>query len=466
MTLPFGITKYPSPSKTSVQQVIITARVPTLPSDKVSRWRPRVNFPSYYTTPPYLYGRFRRGALLLIHNGHGSFNGNPKQTRGRRLRLDETREPTQDCHVNGFTNVIIACRVTVSHVYGSQHMLPRATTVFVIGIAIATSVYATVRRGGEPTGVCTPTLDDANHEKLRTAGSRSLLLNSFNDVLGTKTFLAYNDSAVTASLRRVHVGGLRHPGGTVANYWSLVNASYIVPCKGPGGIKPYDECGYAKNVSRFAPNTFTAANFVSQLVPNLQPFTAADEELRVVFDLNILTLSEEETVNQVDYLVASIPNASTRIKYVELGNEYYLKHYNYWFANASVYMEKATPVIARVRKLLPNAKIAAVTRHNSVRNGSGVEFNDQVAKFKDLIDAVTIHDYTSQWAKDEHAPTKNEKWERLILHGPKIIPVYAEGVRTLFGADKQIWMTSSTLVLPPTSRRALRSVGSSLSSTI
>jgi hypothetical protein len=76
-----------------------------------------------------------------------------------------------------------------------------------------------------------------------------------------------------------------------------------------------------------------------------------------------------------------------------------------------------------------------------VRNGSGVEFNDQVAKFKDLIDAVTIHDYTSQWAKDEHAPTKNEKWERLILYGPKIIPVYAEGVRTLFGADKQIWMT-------------------------
>lgn len=33
--------------------------------------------------------------------------------------------------------------------------------------------------------------------------------------------LTYNDAALLAAARALRIGGLRHPGGTVANYWSV-----------------------------------------------------------------------------------------------------------------------------------------------------------------------------------------------------------------------------------------------------
>ena len=49
-----------------------------------------------------------------------------------------------------------------------------------------------------------------------------------NVVLGTIINLTYSDPALVKSVKTLNVGALRHPGGTVANYWTMANGSYVL----------------------------------------------------------------------------------------------------------------------------------------------------------------------------------------------------------------------------------------------
>jgi hypothetical protein len=301
----------------------------------------------------------------------------------------------------------------------------RATLVAAFAVAATTTIVGAA-------AVCGPPAASNGSSPFLGPDQRAMLFVAFNDILGSKQNMSFTDPSVTETLARMNIGGLRHPGGTVANYWSFANASFVQPCSMTG---LYDFCDSQAALAAYPAQSFSPANFTESVGARLVPNAGgADDHLRVVFDLNLLTLSEEDAIAQVDVLAATIPNASHRVRFIELGNEYYLtKHYSHWFPNATAYMQKATGVIARVRQLLPNAQIAAVTSRD---NGA---WNTGVAPFAGLIDAVTIHDYSGYLPRKDLG--EDATWEGFVLHGPAVVPAYATTVRSTFGADKKIWMT-------------------------
>ena len=82
---------------------------------------------------------------------------------------------------------------------------------------------------------------------------------------------------------------------------------------------------------------------------------------------------------------------ATKLKYLELGNEYYIsKKYNWSLPNSTFYMNKAMPLIKKIRSDIPDGKIAVVTdRPITSDNTTQTEiWNDGIAAFKSEFDAV------------------------------------------------------------------------------
>ena len=113
----------------------------------------------------------------------------------------------------------------------------------------------------------------------------------------------------------------------------------------------------------------------------------------IVFDFNLLTLSGQEMLDQVDVLKSQIDG--DKLKYLELGNEYYItKKYNWSLPNSTYYMNKALPLIQKIRKEIPNGQIAVVSDRPKNPYNNATAWNDGIAEFKNDFDAVTIHDYS------------------------------------------------------------------------
>ena len=224
----------------------------------------------------------------------------------------------------------------------------------------------------------------------------------------------------------------RHPGGTVANYWSMQNASYVQPCN----TSNYNYCKWQERVAALPAQTFSPGNFTGGVGGRSALNTSFTNANTVVFDLNLLTLIQAEMLNQIDVLKYEID--TDILKYMELGNEYYLNSYAWKFPNSTVYMETALPLINYIRTELPNAKIAAITQ--KAFPGANNKFNDGVAAYNDYFDAVTIHDYSCG-----ANTVKNMKLSQQIgvfsIYGNSVIPQYCEYVSKQFGSDKKIWMT-------------------------
>ena len=227
-----------------------------------------------------------------------------------------------------------------------------------------------------------------NSSLLRRSDMR--LIGGYNDVLGPVQNLTYFDQGLVETSKFLYNGILRHPGGTVANYWSIQNASYTQPCN----TSEYNNCYRQSVVEKLPPQTFNPANF-SHGIGTTSAVINANENNRyansIVWDLNLLTLSGNQMLNQVNVLNEQI-GGFNNVKYVELGNEYYLNKYQYEFPNSTVYMKKALPLIGRIRNLLPSAKISVPAEREHDINAVSA-WNVGLNKYNTEFDSVTIHDY-------------------------------------------------------------------------
>ena len=177
------------------------------------------------------------------------------------------------------------------------------------------------------------------------------LIQGYNTVLGPVINLTYYDTALELSVKKLYVGSLRYPGGTVANYWNITNASYVVPCQ----TEEYNYCYRQRVVSKLPKQTFSPINFYNGIgsASNINGGNS------IVIDLNALTMNGSDMLNQVNTLVNQFGNNMEL--YIELGNEYYLNKYKYEFPNSSVYVDKVIPLAKEIRSKLPNAKISIPT---------------------------------------------------------------------------------------------------------
>jgi len=278
-------------------------------------------------------------------------------------------------------------------------------------------------------------------DRVKTFAEAGRLFHAYNDILGPViTNVAYSDASLLDLTRRMHVGSLRHPGGTVANFWSMANGTYTVPCDFELVPLFGNHCKYAQQIANngLPPNAFTPNEFVTGVASVLQPaasrFNLTGVPLPVVFNMNVLTLGQEDILAQID-LLSALPVPHNRPLMIELGNELYIGiAYGLVIPNASVYIERIKPLVHKIRSTLPTAWIAAVS------NPSDPDWDTTLAAAlrlePRLFDAVTIHDYNCE----VDVSTTGGR-EQLALYGPVTAAQLATHVLSTFGTNTSIWMT-------------------------
>jgi hypothetical protein len=203
-----------------------------------------------------------------------------------------------------------------------------------------------------------------------------------NDVLGTIINLTYSDPALVKSVKTLNVGALRHPGGTVANYWTMANGSYVGAdgTSSDGGCSNpphWNYCNFQQRIDQHPPRTFSAAAFAKGV---------GSEVGATVHDLNVFAMSTAQSIAELESLASS----GVVITHLELGNELYTtKNYGWHFPTAQDYAAACVPVVAAAKRLFPRVRIAVVGHTGGVWNGN---LSTQAALLG-AVDAVTMHHY-------------------------------------------------------------------------
>ena len=128
-----------------------------------------------------------------------------------------------------------------------------------------------------------------------------------------------------------------------ANYWNITSGRYATSCSHSSA------CNMSSAVNKFPEGTFSPANFVKYLTSK----TGAELP---VFDLNVLTMSEDTFDMQVNTLAPFCVDSEC---YVEIGNEIYLTNqYSWRFPNADAYMKTGEVLINKLRQRFPKVKVS------------------------------------------------------------------------------------------------------------
>ncbi len=302
-------------------------------------------------------------------------------------------------------------------------LLPLA--LLLAGTTSAHSVHDEARHGDDSSSSTTCSV-----APLPGGRPASPLLFGMNDILGPIINLTYSDAALVAAVKALRVGALRHPGGTVANYWSMAAGSYV----GQGGTAPgcngshWNYCKYEDRIQAHPPRTFSAKNFADGV---------GSELAATVHDLNVLTMSTAQSVAELHALAA----AGVIVTHLELGNEFYItKNYAWRFPTAASYAEACLPVVAAARKLFPHVRIAVVGADRS-------DWNTELAKQSALmksVDSVTIHHYGPNPTKVMSLPAAQQR-TALVADGEFVSASMAALIRDSFinegHAHLTLWRT-------------------------
>jgi hypothetical protein len=255
------------------------------------------------------------------------------------------------------------------------------------------------------------------------------LLFGINDILGPIINLTYSDSALQAAVSALGVGALRHPGGTVANYWTMANGSYV----GDGGTSPgcsgqhWNYCKYEERIAHHPPRTFSAQRFAEGVGSVVRA---------TVHDLNVLTMTTSQSIAELHALA----EAGVVVTHLELGNEFYIgKHYEWRFPTAASYAAACAPVVAAARQIWPHAKIAVVAAFSGAWN---VNLSKQTALINS-VDAVTMHHYGPK-PDDVLALPAEQRRSALAADGEIVSASMAAQIRDTFakrGPSLALWRT-------------------------
>lgn len=193
----------------------------------------------------------------------------------------------------------------------------------------------------------------------------------FSSYIGPVVNLSYSDSAVLTTARALRIGSLRYPGGSPSNHWNLSAGRWI-----DGHGDPNARCN-SQPLGTFTPEEYMRGLGQELLSPP-------------IWNVNVVSLPAVEQVGQID----ALKQMGVPVAYLELGNE----QANPCGATASSdYLAAVAPVVARTRKLFPDAKIAIIgswanpATVSPLVNWTGCA--RMLAEHKQLFDAVTVHQY-------------------------------------------------------------------------
>ncbi len=242
---------------------------------------------------------------------------------------------------------------------------------------VAGVVVALLAAGCSDAGATTPS---ASSESMVTVGVRAgspialtAPINGSNlDYAGVGQDFAA--SGVMTAVRDFQGGTIRYPGGAISNYWDWQNGSLHQPAtiSGSGRFKPARTRGYG-----FTLQTLQSIVRETGTVP--------------VFDLNLLTSNLADQLQ----MLHTAQNLGIPVRYVELGNEFYLgiSSYQKVFPTAASYARTVAKWAPAIRAAFPKVQIAAV---GSLPQSTGREksWNKTLLAIAGAdINAITLHDY-------------------------------------------------------------------------
>jgi hypothetical protein len=228
----------------------------------------------------------------------------------------------------------------------------------------------------------------------------------------------FSSPEVISAIKAFQGGTLRYPGGTIANYWQWQTGSVDQPPSTSGGGK--SEPGFVRSYG-FTLVTLHQVLEESNAVP--------------IFDLNVLTSNLPDQL-QMLYRARSL---GIPVRYVELGNEFYLSNSNYLsvFPTAASYAELVARWAPRVRAAFPGVEVAAVGSLPQTTPRERTWNQALLSIAGPYIDAVTLHDYPVPPLRH---PSTSEVLASAVLSWKK-----AQRVIATIPARYHIWVTEFNL---------------------
>lgn len=188
----------------------------------------------------------------------------------------------------------------------------------------------------------------------------------------------YSDQSVMNAVTSLAPGTIRYPGGAISNYWDWQTGSVNQPSSTTktesGTIKT--EPG-RKQTYDFTLSTLKEIINASGAVP--------------IFDLNVMTSTLKDQIR----MLQTAAQMGLPVRYVELGNEFYLSKSTYLraFPTAASYARLVASWAPQIRAAFPNAQIAAVASALTATPREQ-KWNSAVLSIAgNDINAVTLHDY-------------------------------------------------------------------------
>jgi len=246
--------------------------------------------------------------------------------------------------------------------------------VAAVGMSVATA-------GGRP-GPARANLTEQLSITAKLGASRPLPRGFYGinyDYGGASVYVQDGNGKVDSQLAAVKPGTLRWPGGTGANYFQWRDGYPVPETAVPKGKKcPPSECEI--DGFRFTLAVLAAAYRSTRATP--------------IFDLNIMTST---LAQQIDMLKAARTADKLPVKYVELGNEFYLPMADYIkaFPTAAAYGKAVAADVKALHKAFPGVLVAAVGSSGTA-SARAVGWNAgmlKVATGAGKPDAVTLHDH-------------------------------------------------------------------------
>jgi hypothetical protein len=155
----------------------------------------------------------------------------------------------------------------------------------------------------------------------------------------------YGEPSVVNAVASLAPGTIRYPGGAISNYWDWQTGSVNQP---PATTTTTSGSTKAKQ-GRKRTYGFTLST--------LEQLTNATGAVPI-FDLNVMTSTLQDQLQ----MLQTASQLGLPIRYVELGNEFYLSDSNYVhaFPTAAAYADLVASWAPAIRAAFPDVQIAAV----------------------------------------------------------------------------------------------------------
>jgi hypothetical protein len=159
-----------------------------------------------------------------------------------------------------------------------------------------------------------------------------------------------------------------------------------------------------------------------------------------IFDLNVMTSTLEDQLQ----MLRTAAQMGLTVRYVELGNEFYLSNSNYIhaFPTAASYADMVASWAPAIHDAFPNAQIAAVASVSTM-TAREQDWNSTLLSIAGHdINAVTLHDYPGPQTSANIPPS-----QETLLAGASIEWQPVDNIINSFPPHLSVWLTEYNLAL-------------------